>query len=218
MKRFGAVAMAAGLITLLLSGVALALPTGDTATLVVDGTSYTSYKKSGSAYHFNTPDVNPQSAYVVDGHTWTGNGSEHLPCEFGIHWIHNKNVLTVSHCLDGPDETTTTTTLVTTTTVPETTTTVPETTTTTVVITTTTVPVTSTTISTSSTTVVETTTTVPGDTTTSTVPTECQDDPSTDENECELPFTGPAGLAWFGVFAGLFLVLGGATLYATETQ
>ena len=100
----------------------------------VDGIEYISYKHSGSAIHFNTPDTNPSSAYTAT-HTWSGNGSEHLPCPGGIHWINNDSNLIVSHCL--PYETTTTTDPATTTTTvdqsgPTTTTTVPATTTTTI--------------------------------------------------------------------------------------
>ena len=67
------------------------------------------YKTEGQAdaptLHFNTADTNPTSAYVTGRpdqatQTWTGNGSEKLPCPGGIHWISNKNNLTVSHCLE----------------------------------------------------------------------------------------------------------------------
>lgn len=91
------------------------------------------YKQSGNAWHFATPEPNPFEAFVRvysgDDYVlvpWTGNGSEHLPCEFGIHWIYNGNRLTVSHCLENPATSTTTTTTQPTTTAPETT--VPETT------------------------------------------------------------------------------------------
>jgi hypothetical protein len=124
------------------AGAALAVDAGP---ITVDGVQYAATKVSGPTVHYETPDVNP-SAASTGHHTWVGNGSENLPCEDGIHWIDNANVLTISHCLEVPDETTTT--------VPETTTTVPETTTTTVAGATTTVPE-------------ETTTTDPGGTTTS---------------------------------------------------
>lgn len=80
---------------------------GDTDhTIVVDGTAYSSYKESGAAWHFNTPHSNPTSASVAERQqTWTGHGSEHLPCANGIHWISNSNVLTISHCLEGTDTT-----------------------------------------------------------------------------------------------------------------
>jgi len=70
-------------------------------TLTVDGNDYQPSKVSGSAYHFETPDTNPSAASTsgIRTQTWTGNGSDNLPCEGGIHWISNANVLTVSHCL-----------------------------------------------------------------------------------------------------------------------
>jgi len=139
--------------------------------LNVDGVTYAPSKLSGPTVHYETPDVNPTSAFS-ERHVWEGNGSENLPCEGGIHWIDNKNVLTISNCLEIPESTTTTTVVVTTTTVPPTTTTVPpttttipETTTTTVQTTTTTTPSTTTSTTTvpesTTTTVVVTTTTVP---------------------------------------------------------
>lgn len=109
--------------------------------LQVDGETYAPSQISGPIRHYETPDTQPQVAQS-DRHVWAGNGSEHLPCEGGIHWIDNENLLTVSHCLEVPPtttvppSTTTTTkppTTTTSTTVPPTTTTtttVPETTTT----------------------------------------------------------------------------------------
>jgi LPXTG-motif cell wall-anchored protein len=99
-------------------------------TLTVNGQNYQSYKHSGDAIHWETPTPTVESASFPERQqVWGGNGSEHLPCEGGIHWISNLNVLTVSHCLEAPTTTSTTTTT-TTTTLPETTTTLPETTTT----------------------------------------------------------------------------------------
>ena len=124
--------------------------------LVVDGVTYPPTQISGPVAHYETPDVNPTVAYT-ETHIWEGNGSEHLPCEGGIHWIDNENLLTISNCLEVPPSTTTTTTsttppttIVTTTTLPVTTTTAPPTTT--------------------STTPPTTTTTAPPETTTTTSP------------------------------------------------
>lgn len=95
--------------------------------ITVDGVEYEATKVSGPTIHFETPDINPQAAFTAR-HVWSGkHGAEHLPCEGGIHWIDNKNLLTISHCLESP---TTTTVVPTTTTVPSTTTTTAETTTT----------------------------------------------------------------------------------------
>lgn len=92
-------------LSLTLMGTAGAVDNGDQ--LVVDGVKYSPTKITGGATHYNTPDVDPQVAYT-ERNTWVGNGSEHLPCEGGIHWIDNANVLTVSHCLETPPTTTTT--------------------------------------------------------------------------------------------------------------
>jgi hypothetical protein len=143
----------------------LTVSTSITATtthdLIVDGSTYQSYKESGSAIHWNTPDVNPTSASFPERQQiWIGNsGSEHLPCEGGVHWISTENVLTVSHGLETPDTTTTTSTNVPTTTIEQTTTT-------TITETTTTVPGTNTTVPSSTTTTPEQTTTIPVPTTT----------------------------------------------------
>lgn len=118
-------------------------------TITVDGVTYEATKISGPTIHFETPDTDPQEAFTAR-HVWEGHGSEHLPCEGGIHWIDNKNVLTISNCLDVPVTTTTTTPTSTTTTVPVTTTTTPE--------------------STTSTTQPQTTTTLPSTTTEPTLP------------------------------------------------
>lgn len=138
--------------------------------LTVDGVTYSPTKVvgSGPTVHYETPDSNPTEAFS-ERHQWVGNGSENLPCEGGIHWIDNKNLLTISHCLPGSSTTTTstpTTTSSTTTTVAPTTTTSIPVTTTTAPVTTTTAPVPSTTTTTSPTT----TTTEASTTTTSTVP------------------------------------------------
>ena len=103
----------------------------DSASLTVDGVTYSPTKSvgNGPTNHYETPGANP-SAAVSDRHEWTGNGSENLPCEGGIHWIDNANVLTISHCLDVPETSTVPpqSTVPETTTIPESTT-VPETTT-----------------------------------------------------------------------------------------
>ncbi len=90
-------------------GMLPALASGDHV-LTVDGQEYSPTKVVGNAndptVHYETPDTNPGAAFT-ERHDWVGNGSEKLPCEFGIHWIDNANVLTISNCLEG--ETTTTT-------------------------------------------------------------------------------------------------------------
>lgn len=207
-------------------------------TLTVDGTVYLPSQISGPTVHYETPDTNPQSAFT-ERNTWTGNGSEHLPCEFGIHWIDNHNVLTVSHCLEGENGTTTTTTSTstTTTTEPTTTTTTTEPTTTT----TTTEPTTTTTTSTSTTTTEPSTTTTEATTTTTTeaTTTTASKDPCIDSNgdgiktwdedgdgveddpnsePCELVNTGANDTKFIaGLGAGLAL-LGGAFLLATRPR
>lgn len=132
-------------------------------TLHVDGISHSPSKIVGNdanpTVHYNTPDTDPTVAFT-ERNSWTGNGSEHLPCPNGIHWIDNKNVLTISNCLGGETSTTTTTptstTITTVTTVPSSTTSTSPTTTST------TTPTETTTTSTTSTTVPKTTpTTLP---------------------------------------------------------
>ncbi len=140
----------------------------DSYVFTVDGVEYTAIKVvgSGPTVHYETPDVNPQSAFT-DRNVWTGNGSENLPCEGGIHWIDNKNVLTVSHCYQGEATPPTTSTSTTSTTRPPpttTSTTIPSSTTTT------TVQVTTTTVSPTTTTTVAPTTTSTLEPTTTTVP------------------------------------------------
>lgn len=84
---------------------------GDTVlshALEVDGVVYLESSHGGAfTFHYETPDTNPTLAFT-QRHLWTGNGSENLPCEGGIHWIDNKNVLTISHCLPYTQPTTTT--------------------------------------------------------------------------------------------------------------
>lgn len=101
-----------------LAAVGLAVPAsglvtaGDTGhTLVVNGTPYDSYQHSGAAIHWETPGGATTATFAERSQTWnsvTGNGSSKLPCPFGIHWISNENVLTLSHCLDDPYPTSTT--------------------------------------------------------------------------------------------------------------
>lgn len=90
----------------------------DSHVLVVDGVSYTSTKETpGGTISWETPDANPTSALFAErNQTWDygGNGSDHLPCQYGIHWISNANVLTVSNCLEAPPSTSTTSTTTTT--------------------------------------------------------------------------------------------------------
>jgi hypothetical protein len=98
-------AAAVGVLALfILPGVTRADDAGHT--LIVDGQSYTSTKHSGAAIHWETPDADPlEASFAERNQTWTGNGSEHLPCPYGIHWISNDNILTVSHCLEAPPST-----------------------------------------------------------------------------------------------------------------
>ena len=78
--------------------------------LTLDGTEYTSYKHSGSADHYLTPaaGVTTSSVAFTAKHTWNGvNGADVLEeCQGEgdqLHWIDNKNVLTISHCVFGED-------------------------------------------------------------------------------------------------------------------
>lgn len=168
---------------------------GTNPTITVDGQTYQATKVTpGGTIHFETPDTNPQVAFT-DRHQWAGNGAEHLPCEAGIHWIDNDNLLTVSHCLEETESTTTTTVVETTTTAPSTTTTLPEQTTTTLAETTTTDPE-------------STTTTVPVTSTTVTTPTTPSDPP-------ELPFTGLNHGLWVSLALGL-VASGGLILRAVR--
>ena len=191
------------LLTLAILAVALVFPTtlatADSGhTLTVDGTVYTPTKVVGNAadhvVHYETPDTDPTAAFS-ERHQWVGNGSEHLPCPFGIHWIDNKNVLTISNCLGGETSTTlltTTTTMPTSSTTITTVTTVPSSTTST----TSTVPTTSTS-TTSTTSPVTSSTSVP------------QTTPTT------LPKTGlPSGST--GLLAGVLIGLGYLTLALTR--
>ena len=90
--------------------------------ITVDGIVYEATKVSGPVIHFETPGSNPQVAFTARN-TWTGHGSENLPCNGGVHWIDNANVLTISNCLGGTTTTTSTTVSPTTTLVTESTTT-----------------------------------------------------------------------------------------------
>lgn len=176
MKR--QIAILATTITALLLIAAIAFGTA-TYQLTVDGQTYEPTKVVGDynfpTVHYETPDTDPQEAAAWRDwywQTWTGNGSDLLPCEFGIHWISNANVLTVSHCLDAPTTTTTEGTTSTTST-PTTTTTEPTTTTST----TTTLPSESTTTTVTS--IPTTTSTVPVTTTEPTTTTTAPPAPST---------------------------------------
>lgn len=150
MKRL---ALTAGvLLTLAAGAVALAIVpaeplavSGSTAThvLYVDGTPYNHTQVSGPVIHFETgPIVGGEDVTFPErDQVWDGNGSDNLPCEFGAHWVSNENTLNLSHCLEGPDDsttsssttssTTTSTTQPTVTTTPTTVTTTPTTVTTT---------------------------------------------------------------------------------------
>lgn len=222
MKRFLFYAIAAVLLALfvVIMGSAANATTNDSGEphrLVVDGVTYTEPTKvvgSGPTIHWETPDTNPDWAYSTR-HYWEGNGSEHLPCPGGIHWIDNKNVLTISHCLETPGTTTTSTTEPPTTTLPPSTstTTVPETTTTTKTPTTTT----SSTSSSTSTTVGPTTS----------IPPACdQEDPttpcggiSTGGGACATSVSGSDWVPWVAVFLGLgTMALAGSMLYGTRRE
>lgn len=93
--------------------------------LTVDGVTYTPSKVvgNGPTVHYYTPGTTPSVAYT-ERHTWTGNGSNNLPCDGRLHWIDNSNVLTISHCESETGSTTTTVVDTTTTTLRGTTTTV----------------------------------------------------------------------------------------------
>ena len=166
--------------------------------ITVDGIVYEATKVSGPVIHFETPGSNPLVAFTARN-TWTGHGLENLPCEFGVHWVDNANVLTISNCLGG-DTTTTTTSPSSSTLPPETTTTVPSTTTTTVFtsLTTTTLPATTTTMS---------------ETTTSTVEDEPCSWPTcrelTGPTPTELPETGITTNAGLLALAGAWLLVAG---------
>jgi hypothetical protein len=112
--------IAVTVVVLMLSMASIALANGPY--LNVDGVVYSPSQVSGPVNHYTTPDISPSSAFS-DRHTWLGHGGEQLPCQFGIHWVDNANVLTVSHCLEGETTTTTTIPATTTTTITEETTT-----------------------------------------------------------------------------------------------
>ncbi len=179
-------------IVMMLIGAALAQANG-THTLTVDGTVYAPSKVvgSGPTVHYFTPGATPSVAFT-ERHTWTGNGSDNLPCEGLLHWIDNKNVLTISHC-EFENGTTTTTTQVTTTTSPEVTTTTRVVSTTTST-TSTTQPTTTTTAPTTSTTVVgSTTTTTTGDASTTTTTVRDGSTTSTNLTLCGKDGDAPCG-------------------------
>lgn len=169
--------------------------------LSVDGVLYwpTLVVGDGPTFHYEAPTpLNGSQSYVfTQRHRWEGHGQENLEggCLVG-HWIDNKNVLTLSHCVEYPPTTTTT--------VPATTTTstVPATTTsTTLAVVTTTVPEASTT------TLAPTTTTSEAPTTTAATPT------TTLPGDPELPKTGPpAVLLPLGLLGLGLIVLGIALL------
>lgn len=169
--------------------------------LFVDTAVYLPTKVTpGGTYHYETPETNPNVVFLLNheyDHVWTGNGSEHLPCEGGIHWIANKNVLTVSNCLDSPSTTTTTVP-------PSTTTSVMETTTTTESPTTTTTQGPSTTTTTGASTTTETS----SPSTSTSVPTG---QPTVPDGPNELPYTGLEDADALGL-AGLAALLLGSLL------
>lgn len=81
--------------------------------LVVDGVEYTNTHEGGGSIHWETPGSNPQAASFAErNQTWVygDNGTDKLPCDYGVHWISNANNLVVSHCLEDTTTTTTTTT------------------------------------------------------------------------------------------------------------
>lgn len=177
----------------LLLGWAMTAHGDDLPTITVDGATYEATQISGPTIHFETPDTNPSEAFT-DRHVWEGHGSDNLPCEGGIHWIDNRNLLTISHCL-------LTTTSTTTTVIPTTTsTTAPPTTTTSEVETTTTTAGSSTT-----------TTSGPEDTTSTTTVTSVppSTSPPTTTAPPELPFTGPPAVEWLVALALMLMLSGG---------
>jgi LPXTG-motif cell wall-anchored protein len=117
-RRFGIalllVTTAGGVASLALSSGAGASDIGHTLYVTDADTkvvvTYDSYKHSGDAIHWETPVIDPSDsvAFPERGQTWDGNGSRYLEgCETGLHWISNDNVLTLSHCLDNYESTTT---------------------------------------------------------------------------------------------------------------
>jgi len=224
-KRIAFVVLAMMISLILMSGPSQSIVGPD---IIVDGVAYDPTKIVGNGYdatvHYETPDTNPQAANT-DRHVWVGHGSDNLPCEGGIHWIDNRNVLTISHCLEVP---TTTTTPVPETTTSSSTTTTESPTTTTSSTTTTEAPTgSSTTLPTPevTTTTIDqcidtdgagdcgTTTTEPEvPTTTSTVPPTPTTEPPTDPPVTELPFTGPGDVLMVIAAIGSALVAAGALL------
>lgn len=175
------------LVIVVMVSMTLKADAAEAPTITVDGVTYEATKISGPTTHFETPDSFPKDAFT-ERNVWAGHGSEHLPCQGGIHWIENNNNLLISHCLAAPAPTTTTS-------VAETTTTTgPSTTTTTLV------PSSSTTTARSSTTTV----TTPPTTATTEGPTTTSAPPPSTSTTGELPYTG-AGET--GALAALALVL-----------
>ena len=190
MRRAGALLSTAGLLVML-AAPALANSPGP---ITVDGVEYNATKVSGPTVHYETPDTNPQEAFT-ERNVWTGNGSEHLPCPAGIHWIDNKNVLTISNCLEAPVTTTTQPPGTTTTAAPPSTTT------------TSTVPPTTVT----STTAPQTTTEAP----------DCDEGSPTwneETQDCRLPFTGPGDWVAPTALTGAGLMALGLALLALSRR
>lgn len=154
----------------------------DSHVLVVDGVSYTSTKETpGGTISWETSDTNPTSALFAErNQTWGygGNGSDHLPCPYGIHWISNANVLTISNCLEAPPSTSTTSTTTTTIAPSTSTSTTSTTSTTTTLPATTTTVIESTSTSSPSTTSPDTTSTSSTTSTSTTVPTSASTGPA----------------------------------------
>lgn len=99
------------LLTLALAATVLAWPAHTGASghqLVVDGTAYDSTKEAGASIHWETYGDPQHAVFAERDQEWYpgDNGSEHIPCDYGIHWISNDNVLTISHCLEAPPSTT----------------------------------------------------------------------------------------------------------------
>lgn len=172
-----------------------------------DGVVYLPTKITpGGTFHYETDNTNPSQAYlnnhVLGDLVWTGNGSEHLPCEGGIHWIANKNVLTISNCLEAPPTTTTSPVETTTTTELSTTTTTP-------VASSTTTPETS---STTTETTVPSTSTLPPPTSPPTSPPVDQDGPS------ELPYTGLSRTTLLALLAAGLVSVGSVLAFTNREE
>ena len=184
--------------------------------ITVDGNEYDAGPPYTSAIdHYYTPETNPTAAFTAR-HVWNGvNGADLLPCEGGIHWIDNENLLTISHCLEvTPDTTTTTEPSTTTTSVGETTT---STSTPTVNTTTTTTDPATTTSSSTTTSTTDPTTTTSSSTTTTTTPVTTTVPPTTTTTLPTLPKTGPnVPLTYLGLLSFGAIVLGSATVIGSR--